>query len=220
MSKFFSFFLLITMLNAQESSKNFIFTIQSGIGTNKLLVREKSSTTIVETKSKFGKNFSLGAQIQFSKYKEIKFITGAEIKWNQLYNVIDNIIISVANGSEMQSTVITDSYELIFLGLPLIINYKLDDKYELGIGGSYDLLLRAKFTKKIINNADPILLRQTNKIDPAQYSLLLQGKYSFNHKHAIVPTLILSPHRTSAVLFSSNATGPAWNFNLLYQFSL
>ena len=114
---------------------------------------------------------------------------------------------------------ITDNYMLSYLSIPFLINFRINRKYYLGTGISYDYLLNTKITKSVINSTDPVFERLSNTINPANHSFLIYLKYIFNDNLAISPTILLSPNKTNSQLFS-NSTGPSMSFHFDLQLKI
>ena len=211
--------LIFSSISAQENRNIFNLIIRSGIGVNKLLTIGDGQISSIPTNSNVGLNFSIGGLIEYNKFSKIQIYTGLGFKIIQLHTKISNIITGVTISKGLDPTEISESYTNNYLSIPLLFNFNIKEKQYLGCGISYDYLLNTKISKSISNNSDPELEKIGNKFYPAMYSFLLNYKYIFNKHISILPTILISPNKTTSKIFS-NSTGPSISLDIHFELKI
>ncbi len=193
--------------------------LRSGIGTNKLLVSEKSPNPSIPTNSNFGFNFSIGTIVEYKNSSLIQFSTGFVYKYNQFRTVVSGITTSETFIKGWDPIEIYDKYNLNILSIPIIMNVTLNNKFKVGAGVSYDYVFYEGRDKLVINNTDPVFERLSNIFHPANYNFMINFIFKFNDYISVSQTLSASPNKTSSQLFS-NSTGPSFCLDFQIDFKL
>lgn len=213
------YFLIFSTVSAQENKNIFNFIIHSGVGVNKLIDNGDSKNPSIPTNSHFGLNLSIGALIEYSKYSKIQISTGAGFKLNQLHTTISNIITGETISKGWDPIEISETYTNSYLSIPFLFSYKIKDKMKVGVGISYDYLLNSKIRKTVIHNTDPEVEKYNSTFYPGKYSFILYYQYSFNKAFSVLPTILISPNKTTSQL-SGNSSGPSISFDIQLEIKI
>lgn len=210
---------IFSVVSAQENRNVFDLIIRSGAGVNKLIVNGDSKNPSIPTNSSLGLNLSTCALIQYNKFSRIQISSGFGFKLNQLHTTISNIITNETLIKGWDPVEISETYTNSYLFIPILVNYKIKDKVNVGFGISYDYLLNSKIRKSVINNTDPGFEKFSNNFYPEIYSFILYYQCALNKMLSVLPTILISPNKTTSQLLS-NSTGPSISLDIQLEIKL
>lgn len=200
--------LIASGVNAQEQNSLFNLMVRPSIGLDKLILKDVKTNPSIPTNSSLGLNLSIHALIEYNRYSKFKLYTGVGFKYNQLHTKISNIITGETINKGWKPIEISEKYSISYISIPLIFHYNLTKFYNIGLGITYDYLISTTINKVVTNNTDPGIEKIKNKLEPGKYSFILFYRYPVKSHFSILPTLMISTHKTTSEI-KSNSTGPA-----------
>ena len=145
----FTIILYITISNAQ----NINFGIKSGLNISNL--RGVSEEEILNSKSKFG--FHIGGFMEFKISKDLKFhpellfsYQGGTSEFIDTPVVYSNFYLGVNNINFIRT------YKLNYLIIPMMLKYKLSNKFNIEFGPQIGYLISGKSKLEYLNRMNPI----------------------------------------------------------------